>query len=151
MRDISELEDERVLRDLLKAEPNSLVEQKQRLRIPPLVLEYSNNFCHHGVVQFGTVVCFDESTRTWTVLYDSGSAFPFYENDIVEALQLYKKEKSKDTGPYVITNPCNLFAMGTLSNDCQTLNRSENMMDHEYLYQASALTLYVGSNDPSDA
>ena len=134
MRDISEIEDERVLRDLLKAEPNSLVEQKQRLRIPPLVLEYTNS-THH--VLFGTVVCFEESMRTWTVLYDSGSAIPFYENDIVEALQLYKKEKDKDTGPYLITNPCNLFAMGKVSSDYKTLNKSENMMDHEYLYQAS--------------
>ena len=91
MRDISEIEDERILRDLLKAEPNSLVEYNQRLGVS---IEYRR----HGVGNFGTVVCFEESARTWKVLFESNCAFSFNEDDIVEALEIYKKEKSKDTG-----------------------------------------------------
>ena len=123
MRDISGIENKE-LEHILGVEPNSLVEQNQRI-----VVRYTP--C--GIVHFGTVkqiTKYDEYTQTWLIEDDSGCLIPFDVKQLVNSLRVYNEMKNKDTGPYAITNPCNLFIMGTISNDYQTLNRSE-----EYSYQ----------------
>lgn len=122
MKDVTDLlsdtEGSEIL-DFLQVDPHSLVEHNQRVAISGVDVGY-----------FGSVYMYQESTKTWIVQDDYGSLIPFDEKLFVKTLELYKKVKIKDTGPYAIVNQSRRFTLGIVSNDYQTLNRKEN-----YTYQ----------------
>jgi len=115
MRDISNLAGKRVLNTLLAVKPNSLVEEKQRFAVRI-----------NGVIRFGTVTKYNESTQSWTMQDDPGSVYQLNERQLVKALKLYQTKKHEDTRQFAIVNESRVFTFGTVSNDYQKLNRSEN-------------------------
>jgi len=143
MRDISGVE-VKELEHILGVEPNSLVEQNQRI-----VVRYTP--C--GVVHFGTVkqiTKYDEYTQTWLIEDDSGCLIPFHLNQLVDALRVYNEMKNKDTKPYAITYQyqSRLFTLGTVSNDYQKLDISKN---HKYQSVNGTITPTYNINEEFDA
>jgi len=141
MRDISGVENKELEHILGVLEPNSLVEHNQRIVV---------RYIPCGIVHFGTVFRYNEPTQTWIVHDDSGCLIPFGVKQLVDALRVYNEMKNKDTKPYAITYQYQfqLFSLGTVSNDYQKLDISQN---HKYQSVDGTIIPTYNINEEFDA